>query len=384
MAGGALAARPSVRIGGRLRDNVRVPKRCVFCGSDAALTREHVFGKWVAKTGLDLSPLEHHAGPLNALPRHLGNQPPYRQEVRDVCGACNNGWMSRLESAAQPVLTPLILGDSGAIAVGDQPMIAMWAQKTALTAMLLSSKEQRDNGYGLAPSEYRALYDNRESVSPLSGSQFWVGRFEGDGAFAAVRVTPLTVRIPELPEPHIPQAYAMTIVLGALIIHGVRFPPPARSIDAVMTYGFPQLWPTSSQVDWPAGQVCTEETFVSLADAGMLHIGNGEIQLRPWRHAAHLPQSAIENGMVKVRALCHKHDVYYPPALLQEALNGTFYAFMVACECSAYIVHTNADRVRFRAAGPPEGISQMYEDMPGDEYVFRDRNGEFICKQLPD
>lgn len=262
-------------------------------------------------------------------------------------------------------------------------MVARWAQKTALTAMLLSSKGQRDDGYGLSPVEYRALYDNRESMGPLAGSQFWAGRFEGDRAFAAVRVTPLTGRIPGHPEPHTPQAYAMTIVLGALILHGVRFTPPARPIDAAMTHGFPQLWPTISPVNWPAGQVCTEENFISLADAGMLRVGNDEIQLQPWTQAAQLPQSGIENGAVKVRALCHKHDVYYPPVLLQEALSGTFYAFMVACECSAYIVHTDADRVRFRAAAPPEVISKMYEDMPGDEYIFRDRNGEFICKQLP-
>lgn len=55
---------------------------------------------------------------------------------------------------------------------------------------------------------------------------------------------------------------------------------------------------------------------------------------------------------------------------------------MVACECSAYVVHTDTDRIRFRAAGSPEGISRMYEDMPGEEYLFRDHMGEFICKRL--
>jgi hypothetical protein len=30
-------------------------------------------------------------------PRDLGNRPPFRQEVRNVCGDCNHGWMSRLE-----------------------------------------------------------------------------------------------------------------------------------------------------------------------------------------------------------------------------------------------------------------------------------------------
>jgi hypothetical protein len=50
--------------------------------------------------------------------------------------------MSKLETVAQRVLTPLIQGEPGTIALEDQAAIATWAQKTALTSMLLSSKEQ--------------------------------------------------------------------------------------------------------------------------------------------------------------------------------------------------------------------------------------------------
>lgn len=35
---------------------------CAFCGSTGPLTREHVFGQWVSKVGLDLSPVRHMAG----------------------------------------------------------------------------------------------------------------------------------------------------------------------------------------------------------------------------------------------------------------------------------------------------------------------------------
>lgn len=136
--------------------NGGMPETCAFCGSAGPLTREHVFGQWVSKTGLDLTPIQHFAGPLNALPRDMGEQPPYRQKVKNFCAACNNGWMSNLEAVAQRVLAPFIRGESGAIAVEDQAAIATWVQKTALTAMLLSSKEQRDSGYGLDPAEYKS------------------------------------------------------------------------------------------------------------------------------------------------------------------------------------------------------------------------------------
>ncbi|WP_424806972.1 hypothetical protein [Rhodococcus sp. 27YEA15] len=263
--------------------------------------------------------------------------------------------MSNLETAAQRVLTPLILDEPGTIALEDQAAIATWVQKTALTAMLLSSKEQRENGYGLAPSEYRALYERRELVQPLDFSQFWVGRFEGVKGFSAVRVTPLTVRIPGFPEPPLPQGYAMTIVLGALLLHGVRFTTPGLQADTKTELGMPPLWPSETSVMWPAGQTCTEKSLLALADGGTLRATGGEVRLQPWSHAAHLPQSDFENGAIKVPALCRKHDIYYPAALLHESHQGRFYAFMTSCECSAYLIRTDSDRIRFRAAGEPHG-----------------------------
>src|SRR5689334_17206096 len=106
-----------------------MPDLCAFCGSTEPLTREHVFGQWVSKIGLDLSSVRHGAGPLNGLPRDMGEQPPYWRTVKDFCASCNNGWMSRLEDAARRALSSLILGKPGTISTEDQPVIVMWAQK---------------------------------------------------------------------------------------------------------------------------------------------------------------------------------------------------------------------------------------------------------------
>lgn len=355
---------------------------CAFCGAVGPLTREHVFGQWVSKIGLDLTPTRHYAGPLNSLPRHMGKQPPYRQTVKSFCASCNNGWMSNLETAAKRVLTPLILDEPGTIALEDQAVIATWVHKTALTAMLLSSQEQRESGYGLSPLEYRALYERRELRRPLNASQFWVGRFEGASGFSAVRVTPLTVRSPGLPECRLPQGYAMTIVLGALILHGLRFTALGLQANATMELGMPQLWPSDASLSWPTGKPCTGQSFLALADGGTLRMAGGVVQLQPWTQAAHLPQSTFKNGMVKVPALCRKHEVYYPAALLREAQQGRFYAFMTACACTAYLMQTDSDRVRFRGAGEPEEITAMYADLTGDEVLIQDHAGDFACMRL--
>jgi len=74
-------------------------------------------------------------------------------------------------------------------------------------------------------------------MRPLNASRFWVGRYEGDAGFWAIRVTPMTVRVTGLPEPDLPQGYAITIVLGELILHGLRFTTPALEVEVTTESG---------------------------------------------------------------------------------------------------------------------------------------------------
>lgn len=346
------------------------------------LTREHVFGKWVSKIGLDLSPANHHASALNGLPRDLGEQPRYRLQVKNFCAACNNGWMSRMEKAAQRILTPLILGCPGKIGLEDQAVIALWAQKTALTAMLVSSDKQRDEGYGLARSEYEAFYDQRDRMQPPDSSRFWIGEYVEDDGFSAVRVTPLALRSPPSSEPDVPRGYALTIVLGRLVLQGLRFTSPATEVDVISDMGMPQLWPSSGTLQWPGGQPCTRESFLSFADGKMFRVKDGHGELHPWRQAAHVPESVLAGNQVVVPAICKKHLVSYPVALLKEAMRGRFYAFLRTCECQVtYLLQTDSDRSRFRAHG--DDALTIYRRLPGAEQVLMDGTQHFLCKRLP-
>lgn len=356
---------------------------CVFCGSTAPLTREHVFGQWVSKLGLDRSVVRHKAGPLNRLGRDMGTRPPYQQTVRNFCAACNNGWMSKLEVIARRVLTPLILGQAGTILVEDQAAIAAWAQKTALTAMLVSSEEERAGGYGLPSTEYTGLYARRDRMQPLDATQFWIGRYDGHPGFWSVRVTPLAVRITGLPEPILPQAYAMTIVLGQLVLHGLRFTTPALAIDVTMDLGMPQLWPSLGPASWPTGESCAAATFLGLADGRTLRSTMEQLELRPWTPAAELPRSDAVRGMVQLPTLCGEHFIFYPSVLVEEAARGRFYAFATMCECPvAYLIQTEPDGAHCKAADEPDVISEIYESLPGDEVLIGGHEGNFVSKRL--
>lgn len=355
---------------------------CAFCGHSGKLTGEHVLGDWLTKIGLDLDPVPHGAGPLNRIGRELGVRPPFRQKVRDVCGDCNHGWMSRLEVVAQRVLTPFILGEPDAISPEDQGAVATWVQKTALTAMLVSSEEDRDGGYGLPTSEYYLLYASRDKAQPLPGSRFWIGRYEGTRGWS-VRVTPLAVRVDGLPEPDRPQGYAVTIVLGQLVLHGVRFTTPSLQVEVSTGLGLPRFWPPAEPIMWPSGQPLDDDAFLGFAGGRDFRSTEKHIELQPWRPATELTPSQAVGGMIELPTICGKHVVYYPAVLVDEAMRGRFYAFGTTCECPmAYLIHTEPDGAHCKAADTVEVISQLYAELPGKEYVIEDECGVFPCKPL--
>jgi hypothetical protein len=355
---------------------------CVFCGFTGKLTGEHVFGDWLTRVGLDLEPVPHGAGRLNRIGRELGVRPPFRQTVRDVCGACNHGWMSRLELSAQRVLTPFILGEPGTIAPEDQGVVAAWVQKTALVAMLVSPEEERAAGYGLPAAEYRELYAMRDEAQPLPASQFWIGQYQGVRGWS-VRVTPLVVAIEGLPEPDQPQGYAMTIVLGELVLHGVRFTTPSLQVEVTTRQELPLLWPPMESVVWPDGAMVDDATFLSFTGGKELRSLEQHIELRPWKPAADLEDSRAVDGMVELPTICGQHVVHYPTGLVDEAMRGRFYAFMTACECpAAYLIHTEADGAHCKAADTAEAIAALYESLPGEECLIEDEHGVFTCKRL--
>jgi hypothetical protein len=354
---------------------------CVFCGSANTLTGEHVLGDWLTKIGLSIDPVPHGAGWLNRMGRDLGVRPPFRQKVRDVCGACNHGWMSRLEVTAQRVLTPLILGQPSRVEAADQGAIAAWVQKTALTAMLVSSEADRDRGYGLPVEEYHELYALRDEPRPLPASQFWAGRYEGVRGWS-IRVTPLAVRVDGLPEPDRPQAYAMIILLGQLVLQGVRFTTP--SLQVRVSTWLSEWWPPAGPITWPTGTPLHDDGFLDFAAGKDFRSAEQYIELQPWQPATELKPSQLVGGVVELPTICGKHVVYYPAALVSEAMHGRFYAFGAACECPmAYLIHTESDGAHCKAADTAEIVSGLYEALPSEECEIEDNGGRFYCKRLP-
>ncbi len=130
------------------------------------------------------------------------------ERVRGICADCNNGWMSRLESAAKPILTPMILGEPVTLSTADQQVVAAWATKTALVL----EYSHRDRPI-VAPAQ---LLHFGQTQSPFPDSLVFLAAFDGEGwALNHGRASvPATTRSGE----EVPILLIMTMCVGRLTL----------------------------------------------------------------------------------------------------------------------------------------------------------------------
>jgi hypothetical protein len=111
------------------------PGKCIFCGG-SGLSKEHVWPLWardllprrIGGTHVKGEVTSVRGNPHKTAERKLknfeGNVTTI--QLRRVCGRCNNGWMSKLETQAKPILSPLILGQPSILSADSQRVIATW------------------------------------------------------------------------------------------------------------------------------------------------------------------------------------------------------------------------------------------------------------------
>jgi hypothetical protein len=113
-----------------------IPRACLFCGKELARVRarEHVFPRWL------LNELNIGEEPINPTQfRPSGEVVSTREHLLEnlqegrVCATCNNGWMSKLEVDARPLLRPLMEGTGPVtdLTQEERAVVARWAVKTA-------------------------------------------------------------------------------------------------------------------------------------------------------------------------------------------------------------------------------------------------------------
>ncbi|MBB5157426.1 hypothetical protein [Saccharopolyspora phatthalungensis] len=126
----------------------------MFCDAPGRLTQEHIFGDWLRKLGYNGVGL-----------REIGDPPivqrggVFSKKLQIVCASCNNGWMSRLEQDAKPLLIHLFRSHGRSIPLEEdaQLTLARWAFKTAVVCAYADKNQQVEP----FPKEHRReFYEN--------------------------------------------------------------------------------------------------------------------------------------------------------------------------------------------------------------------------------
>lgn len=142
-----------------------MPNGCIFCGG-LPLTVEDVLPKWMQPILADRHPvgrdgkrLQLRGGLFEARTRtHLWPAKTPKILLRDVCEPCNTGWMSLIEQAAKPIITPMIRGELVSITAEDRYTLARWiGLKSVLTY-------QARSGWEFSEKWVRSFYEQREEL----------------------------------------------------------------------------------------------------------------------------------------------------------------------------------------------------------------------------
>jgi hypothetical protein len=223
-------------------DQARSTRDCAFCGG-APARNAHVVPAWLRE----------------CFPHEASRAGLFGAKARVACKRCRNGWMSRLEKAAEPVLTLLIAGRPFVLAQQNQATLALWSAKTIL--MLETARNPRT----FSPEVYRHLLEQRE---PPTGFRFalgirahegeWPCRFEAQAFKAGNGRTSL---LPTFPGMAI-DTYRAGLCLGHLVVRTrATFAPDAERADPGDAASL-AIWPPTAPARWPprAGLVRMQES----------------------------------------------------------------------------------------------------------------------------
>jgi hypothetical protein len=228
---------------------------CIFCGSTGPMSREHVFAKRLRK----LFPEEGAVGHFRSFEDLTGGQrseedrwdgTPFSFTVRDVCEACNNGWMNDLETEVAPVLDGMIRGEARTLTILDQDALARWATKTALVVMRAVPQP-----YPIPDEVARWFGENKR---PLPRSYIALGKYSGDGGWPiSVHQHGAKLAVEGIDPAKLAEietnAFHSVFAVGNLAVSLV-----ATHLEGDPNVGAPvpvarrrAIWPVTGEVDWP-------------------------------------------------------------------------------------------------------------------------------------
>lgn len=265
---------------------LKPPVKCIFCEKITGpklgdrLSGEHLFSEWMNKAKLlPKSPeyvefkqvLHNRSRDVKSKYEKTRQGSVDTKKFKVVCETCNNEWMSRLETAIQPYLTPLIKGLPIHL---DEPMRRTLVEWIVLKVMVAEHTE-----YYAHPADpifdqsMRSAFMNSRVIP--SGGRIWIAFQKGDAwatkwhrRAVGLGVT-ATLPPPKQDATRPKNVQAVTWGIGNLLIY-------LNATTDMQVYGFLELgspnpfsllWPDPGTViSWPPKFFAGDEYIDSLAD----------------------------------------------------------------------------------------------------------------------
>jgi len=229
------------------------------------MSNEHVFGDWISRyfikeLGVDLKGVAE----IVDADGHVTQFPttPFQQKVKIVCKACNEGWMSKLETDVMGMLKLMMIGKPVMLRSNAKKVLAFWCAKTALVLDHLHPQNR------IVPdAHFSELFDRQRA---LNGQVVLVAyrsvptEAAGQLLASALKQPVVNVQIPaesfasiagevqrHAADGH--QMYKITFAVGnfAALVFGHDFPMP-MNVNSPRPIA-KHIWPINQRFRWSSG-----------------------------------------------------------------------------------------------------------------------------------
>ena len=218
---------------------------CIFCG-DSRMSLEHIIPKWAGEVLLRTKPPPsrpdmrvvalHTRGSTDkdaGYDREWYTKDAPNFQVRCVCEDCNNGWMSDIEEAAQPIVTAMIEDQTLTLDTENQAFVSKWLGLKAIVSQ-----------YSLpAPTIVREWTEAfARERSPPTVWQIRIGRYTGTNTMHMANTALDTTVISTLsPIAMKKPGFLFTVQVGYFVgqVLGIR----QHTLVPINRRRFIQIWP---------------------------------------------------------------------------------------------------------------------------------------------
>ena len=271
----------------RKHKNLKPPGKCIFC-NEGDLSHEEIYAEWLQRELPRTGDMTKHSTRMWIGSLQLSEKirkitgPPLVRRLRVVCKTCNNGWMSRLQTKAKPILLPLVLGNWSEIGEAHQEILATWA---VMTTMVF---ERADPGTDAHTFEDRKTF--KENNTPPRGWTIWAGKINSVEWSDQIDHWGLSASMHDRTNFSVPAAtqcnfQSTSIGIGSFVFHTISAPYflemntyPTLVDQFASTHGLRVIWPPRGSIHGPPRTLSSSEIkAMSTAIIAHLYKVNGLI-----------------------------------------------------------------------------------------------------------